>query len=336
MVVINMEFDNLSNFKLALVCCYDGTSHREITRLIDSFLPYNDINGDRIIDEFILISGPYKFFTDNPDKYPQYELAYEDSEMEIAERRSLREIQCRFNNVAKFNHGDCHLVIDRMIGHTEFEKRNKYLEICDQLDIDCAIIVDSDEYLIYHPEYLSKPYPNNTLLAILKTRLQKLYQSNDRVKRNFAIDRFSQLPVKARNVYLIEHEMGNVTSTKPRVWFDPGEMTYAYGSHYHYYNQKLEQEILTYYNHQNIRYIQGHHGSIYNPIDNEPDITDKPLITLGHDHLLRDKSKTDLHADYMEYLEKYESLVQQGFDYNDAHIMANKISNRTIERILNH
>lgn len=222
-----------------------------------------------------------------------------------------------------------------MIGHTEFEKRNKYLEICDQVDIDCAIIVDSDEYFIYHPEYLSKPYPNNTLLAILKTRLQNLYQSDNRVKRNFAIDKFSKLPVKARNVYLIEHENGNVTSSRPRVWFDPGEMVYAYGSHYHYYNQRLEQEILNYYNHQNIRYIQGHNGSIYNPIDDKPDVTDKPLVTLGHDHLLRDNSDMKLHSDYHDYLLKFESLVQNGIPLEDAHIIANKISDSTIEMIVN-
>jgi len=176
---------------------------------------------------------------------------------------------------------------------TEFEKRNTYLEICDKLgDIDVLIIVDSDEFFLF---------PEGT----------NLKDSVFRFKRNLEFT-IGKLINREHNVFGI-HTLNlhdKVESYKPRIWYKPEEMRYLNGSHYHYANIKTEQATIETFNQNRINYCQ-HVAEVVKG------------AVLGHDHSLRSQKQTEMHDKYVEYLTRFEGLVQSHkYNIEEAHKFA--------------
>jgi SAM-dependent methyltransferase len=97
----------------------------------------------------------------------------------------------------------------------EFDKRNKYLELCGVYNIDVLLIIDSDEFVLENSNW-DEFYYN------LKARI-------------FERD------TGQRNVYAIMLQSANssVFLAYPRVWYKPSDMTYYGGKHYLFRNKDL-------------------------------------------------------------------------------------------------
>ena len=178
---------------------------------------------------------------------------------------------------------------------TEFEKRNKYLEICEQWkdDIDVLIIVDSDEFFIF-PEGI-KP---------------KIAFSRFKQNLELAIEKHKDHNVHCIHTLNIHDDKLN--SYKPRIWYKPGEMHYIYGSHYHYANIIREKDTIDNFKLNNTCYCQ-----------HCPDVVKG--VVLAHDHSLRSQTQIEIHDKYVEYLKRFEGLIQtHKYSIDEAHKIASK------------
>lgn len=228
------------------------------------------------IDYFIGIDGIYRY---NKEQNPDLPNVSNDGS---------RELLMQYGAGQKYV-----LCMQSMPKVTEFTKRNTYLALCEKLgDIDVLIIVDSDEFFLF-------PQGINVKDSVF------------RFKRNLEYT-IGKLQNREHNVFGI-HTLNlhdKVESWKPRIWYQPEEMRYIYGSHYHYANKKREQATLKTFKENRICYCQ-HTADMVKG------------VVLGHDHSLRSQTQTEMHDKYVEYLTRLEGLVQSHkYSLENAHKLA--------------
>jgi hypothetical protein len=176
---------------------------------------------------------------------------------------------------------------------TEFQKRNKYLELCEHFGIDVGIVTDSDEYFIY-------PDNNN----------EDPISCWNKFKKNLELEIIKR---PNHNVYGIRFLESDVDTYKPRIWVKPAQMRYLYNSHYMYGNIITEKKDIELFKQNKICYTQQAMSIIKG-------------ITLAHDHTLRDPNYLQRRKEYQQYLTKFEELVQSHrFDSATAHKMAKQV-----------
>ena len=182
---------------------------------------------------------------------------------------------------------------------TEHEKRNRYLEMCEKLDIDYLIICDSDEYFIYE----------DLDCSCIRKRA-KLWT---RFRNNF--EREAQYYNGHQNVFNIQmfDPRTNVKQDRPRCWYKPGEMRYLHRSHYHYGNVVRDKEAIDWAIKQGRTYLQYSKSSIKDG-----------NIILANDLSLRNATELERREKYQRYLVNYEALVQtdQRLEDDRVHRMA--------------
>ena len=248
-------------------------SKPELQRLLDS-LPYN--SGP---DYIIAIDGIFKY---NKEVHPELPLHSNDGSTELL--RSYKR-----SNVKIINAG----------GKTEYEKRNRYLEMCEKLDIDYLIICDSDEYFIYEDLDCSC--------------IRKRAKAWQKFRNNFEAE--ASYYNGHQNVFNIQmyEPRENIKQNRPRCWYKPGEMRYLFRSHYHYGNVVRDTEAIDWAVRQGRTYLQ-YSKSV---------IKDGNII-LANDLSLRNATELERRTKYQKYLINYEALVQtdQRMEEDKAHRMA--------------
>jgi hypothetical protein len=251
--------------KIAIGCIFYNC-YEELKRLVDS-IP----NG--FIDYFIGIDGIYRYNKEQDPNLP--DLSNDGSRKVI------------------LDHGGGHkytAVLQHKPNVTEYEKRSQYLDLCQHLNIDVLLIVDSDEFFIY-PDGV-KP---DEAFHIFKRNLELI------IKKHQGHNVFG---MRTLNIH------DKLESYKPRIWYKPGEMRYLSGSHYHYANVITEADTINTFEVNGINYCQ-HCESVVKG------------IILAHDHSLRSKEQTQRHDDYIEYLKRFEGLVQSHkYSLEQAHKLA--------------
>ena len=297
--------------KLA-ICCVFYNNYNELKRQLESYLPY----AYDVIDHFIYIDGVYKHLA-NKDKSP---LSNDVSRTLLLDQFDYCDILHK-------------LTLYDYPNKSEYDKRNEYLNICNRLNVDAMIILDSDEYFDYNPsqyyydiyQYKKECWPNLKKMIQNRIEINNMMLVEQRPK-----DRFSQLPI-SNNVYIFPfldhgyHLNEYIEQDKPRLWLNPGDMSYCYNSHYHYYNKKEEQPIKDYYDANKLKYCQPHHSLI--------DLSRS--IRIKHDHLLSTNNHKEQRELYTAYIAKYESLVQNGFTDEEAEELISNLSDELINKILN-
>lgn len=245
---------------------YDG-----LKRLCDS-IPVG------FIDYVIGIDGVYRY---TKEKHPELSLVSNDGSQKIlldqADKNKFCTILMEYPNV------------------TEFEKRNKYLEICQDMNIDILIIVDSDEYFIY-PEGTDP----TTAFTQFKINLQKtIYAYNFEHNNEHNVFGIRTLDID-----------NNYDAYRPRIWANPGQMRYIYGSHYHYANVERESEDIENFKNNRICYVQCCPKVVKG-------------IILAHDHNMIKSGTQEIRNEYIEYLKKFESLTQShNYSLDECHRLA--------------
>lgn len=229
----------------------------ELKRLLDS-IPKG------AIDYFIGVDGIFKY---TKEQNPELSDLSDDGTQNFLLECSTSEYVDRFTRV-----------IVSKTNSTEFEKRNTYLKVCEDLgDVDVLIITDTDEFFVYNEGTSPE-------------------QSWQRFKKNLE---FEIRKYPGHNVYGIDFtdECGTRTY-KPRVWVNPSEMRYIYGSHYHYANVQTENGDIERFRQNGICYLQQAQAIIKG-------------LTLKHDHSLRSEEYLKRREQYQKYLISYESIIQQ-------------------------
>ena len=249
--------------KIALLLIYYNNV-KDIKRLIQS-IPSNSV------DYLIGIDGLFSY---SAEKNPDMPLLSDDGSTELL----LNQPKDKFIPF-----------IYPMPKSIEFNKRNKYLELCEILNVDVGIIIDSDEFFYY---------PNNQDPVEQWTRFRnnfpKLQKSASKDTNNcFTIKCFLQ-----EDYQLMEYA---------RVWYRPGDMRYFGNSHYHYLNIKNgEYDKFKKLNQMHVQQAGG-------------TVTD---LMLRHNHALRTKQEMKQRRDYQGYLINYESLVQKNSGHEAADMIA--------------
>lgn len=178
-------------------------------------------------------------------------------------------------------------VIYEMPKSFEYDKRNKYLELCDKLDVDVGIIIDTDEYFYYwyDPKEHWERFRNN---------FPKLVK---------------QAPKDCSNTFTIKCMLQEdyALMEYPRVWYKPGDMRYFNNSHYHYLNIKNGEYDK--FKKLGQMHVQQSGGTVND-------------LMLRHNHLLRTKEQMRLRRQYQAYLINYENLVQKNTAHNTADLIA--------------
>lgn len=241
-------------------------SYNELNRLEDS-IPKG------VIDYWIKIDGVFKYTKERNPKLTDN--SNDGSEM------------IRINLEKEIP--TCHM---SLANKTEFDKRNKYLELCESLGMDVLIIVDSDEYFVY-PEGTDPLKAWNTFKKNLE----------------FEMRRYPGHNVFGIPTWDVET---NTRSYCPRIWVNPSEMRYLNNSHYHYGNIIREAKEIETFRQNNLNFIQQAQAIVKG-------------ITLAHSHDLRTPDQMKLRLDYQRYLVKFESLVQSHkYSSEEAHDIAKK------------
>jgi hypothetical protein len=239
-------------------------SYSELKRLSES-LPPNSV------DIWLCIDGIFNYSKEQNPELP--DLSNDGSRELLLNQKNIEQVH-----------------IFDMPRSSEFDKRNKYLEMCKQYNIDTLIITDSDEFFIV-PEGVTPE------------------RSWDIFKRNFEM--LASKNGYKHNVFSIRtlDIATNTDSVRARCWYNPADMRYVHNSHYHYYNTKTEQKDLEHCIQNRLTYCQSTRGVIKG-------------LTLAHDHSLRSKEQLQLREQYQRFLVTYESLVQNGYTPEEAHKLA--------------
>ena len=262
--------------KIALGCIYYN-NYKELRRLVES-IPKG------AIDYFIGIDGVFKYTKEQNPNLP-----------DISNDASSLVIHHHSKEEGKYTY-----VLEELPNRTEFEKRNKYLEICEKLDIDVLIITDTDEVFVYPPGVSPE-------------------QAWDTFKKNLE---FEMRRYPGHSVFGIRFLEGDADTYKPRVWVNPGKMRYLNNSHYHYGNIETDKETIEQFNKQNLTYIQ-------------PAMAIVKGITLKHDPSMRSKEYLDRRKQYQQYLVKFEELVQSHkYTEEEAHKLAKENPDKEFEPTL--
>lgn len=256
--------------RLALLTIYYN-SKPELLRLMTSIQP-------RMIDKWIFIDGIFKYVKEANPNLPSLS---DDLSTELIRNSG-------------YNYH-----IEQMPEATEYEKRNRYLELCQHFNIDYAIIVDTDEYFDYNQDCTCK---------------NKKKEAFDKFKNEF----YSKAVKYAgrQNVFNIDMiEPGGHIQPRPRCWYNPGQMRYLFNSHYHYANVELDAGIIETRTKEGRTYLQP-----------SADTIKKGDIKLVNDPItLRTPEQLERRKKYQQYLVKYEGLVQTMVNNPDtakAHRMA--------------
>ena len=243
-------------------CC------NELERLLNSIPP-------NFFDVIIAIDGIYKYMKEQHPNYP--DLSSDGSKDLVLSQRNIKEVY-----------------LYNLPQSLEVEKRNKYLELCENLDIDVGIIFDSDEWILF-PEGV-KP---QTAFKIFKNNIETVINKSKNIDHNV----FSMHTLDVANNYNIH---------KPRIWYKPGQVRYINNSHYHYANIYKEKDTIETFKKNRQNYCQHTEGVIKG-------------IVQAHAHNLRSKHQTKIHDDYLEYLKRFEGLAQSYyFTAEQAHKLASQ------------
>jgi hypothetical protein len=267
--------------KIALFLIFYNNKE-ELQRLIKS-IP------DKVVDYLIAVDGIFQY---QAETNPDLPMKSNDGSIELIK-----------DSASKFNQG---VILEYMPGATEFEKRNRYLEICEEkklVGIDCGIIVDSDEYFIYD-------------FKIYKSQIEAW----QRFIKNIELEMIKH--GSSHNVFGIPYqEESNPTldTYKPRIFLKPAEMRYINGSHYNYASIKNEQKDIDYFNYYGMTYCQSCLSII------------KGGVTLTQDNKLRSEEYLERRKKYQQWLVAYETMVQQTKKYThekaDAEARQNPATN---------
>jgi hypothetical protein len=221
-------------FRIALVTIFYNDKN-SLLRCLNSF--------NEGVDLMICIDGKYPTFPDNN----KTGLSIDGS----------REVVKSFKKA---------ILVD-MPNTPEFDKRQKYLQVCEENDVDILIIGDSDEYVL---EDISN-------FQVFKEMLTRIIIQRDKGSKNvYAV------PIRQPNGTYIAY---------PRVWYRPEEMEYYDGRHYFFRNKypkdhKLYKENLPHQANHSVNTING--------------------ILLGHDHILRTPEHMASRFQYQVWLERHE------------------------------
>jgi len=151
---------------------------------------------------------------------------------------------------------------------SEFEKRQKYLDLCRHFDIDILLIIDTDEWVV--PEFSD--------WSLFRQECYQRFVLEDKEEHNiYNIKMFNRLSVAGGHIL-------DLWVSYPRVWYKPADMHYARGRHYEFVSNK-DGVLQT-----------GSEGndSIYS-------------IRLKHDHELRTTKHQESREIYQKWLIDYEA-----------------------------
>lgn len=195
----------------------------------------------------------------------------------------------------KFSNG---VILYNKINTIEFHKRNTYLEACEKLgDIDVGIICDDDEFFIVPAVVVEDTKPEDAFTRF-KQNIETAIMKHKNHHNVFSIQ---GLNLNADPPYDCAH---------PRVWIHPSEMRYLNGSHYYYGNVVTEKESIETFKRQRYNFVQYSKGIIKG-------------VVLAHSHALRSKQYMKEREEYIEYLKRFEGLVQSHyFDCEQSHRLA--------------
>ena len=255
--------------KLALLTIYYN-SRPELLRLMTSIQP-------RMIDKWIFIDGIFKYVKEANPNLPSLS---DDLSTELIRNSG-------------YNYH-----VEQMPEATEYEKRNRYLELCQHYNIDYAIIVDTDEYFDYNQD------------CTCKNRKKEAF---DKFKNEF----YSKAVKYAgrQNVFNIDMiESGGYVQPRPRCWYNPGQMRYIRNSHYHYANIYTEQAKINYTPSQarTRMYCQ------------TPKTTIPTQLMLVHDPNILTTKQQKLRQQYKAYSHVYEQQILAGKTHKEADLIAKK------------
>lgn len=151
----------------------------------------------------------------------------------------------------------------------EYDKRQKYLELCREHGIDVLLIIDSDEYIIVEDEF------HDVSWGVFRESLYRKIIQRDK---------------ETHNVYSVMFQHNPTTLMPyPRVWYKPGEMEYYDGRHYFFRNRL------------------GNRIALQHQANHQPNLIEG--ITIGHDNLLRSKDHLSSRFTYQVWLTEYEKSL---------------------------
>lgn len=248
----------------------------ELKRCLLSF-----IDNCRTVDYIFLIDGAFKF---NRDKGTSL----------LSDDGSREYILNEYMDIAR-QHKINVVLDDSQAGKTEFDKRQRYLELCKLYNCNALFIVDSDEFVYESPEHRFN------------------------IKRDWNTFRqeLKQYLLLDHNVFSIDTmitEKGQLEQY-PRIWLKPHEMAYIYNSHYKFI--KINETDPFKIDVQNHFDRQGTYKK-----------TIKGII-LKHDHNKRTMIHFNEREKYQKFLISYERYLENGYSVQQAETRANYLPSNT-------
>jgi hypothetical protein len=117
---------------------------------------------------------------------------------------------------------------------SEFEKRSKYLQLCEESNVDVLLIIDSDEYVLENADWKT-----------FKENLKTMIVDRDKCSRNvYAVD----LQINSNNDKFLSY---------PRIWYKPYEMEYYGDKHYYFRNKYGLKDNLSHQADHSVNTIKG-------------------------------------------------------------------------------
>ena len=223
-------------------------------------------------------------------------------------------------------HKGCKVHIEEMPSSTEFDKRNRYLELCDKYMCDYLVICDSDEYFVY---------PDDCRCNTGRGRAWKTFRNNFQSFVNFNHKEWN-----VYNIYMYTDPSLENKMERARCWYMPMQMRYINNSHYHYANiYKDKKEISTiknYLQHSRAGVIETVKGDGLKMCNDPVTLRDDGLKMCNDPVTLRDEKQLEIRKDYQRYIIAYEHIMQTEnyLTHEKAHKMA--ISLMQTENYLTH
>jgi hypothetical protein len=168
---------------------------------------------------------------------------------------------------------------------SEYDKRSKYIEICEREKVDYLLILDTDEYvdpdyndwdlfrkdLVYNAE--TKWFSKYNVFAVLIEVNSPDYEKTDRAKP------YTVWQVDNKREY----------GYYPRVWYRPEQMEYNKGTHYLFHNKDPKNKLHNQETNAAIEIIQG--------------------VRFLHDHKHRDQNHQESRKQYQDWLIDHEQKL---------------------------
>ena len=195
---------------------------------------------------------------------------FKDSPDDWQEGKEVKEIIGEFQD-ANYKDG-IYLHNVFMRDATEFMKRQKYVDMAKEYDVDALLIVDSDEYVYENKEW----------------DFEKNWEKFRRHVYSYII-KYPQHNVYSIRIIVNEY-LGN--DYYGRVWTNLENMNYVQNSHYKFGNIETDDVTDALFTHQTPwGVVEG--------------------ITLKHDHTLRSDEDMKNRREYQDFLVIYERLLEQ-------------------------